>query len=104
MSIRSEDCLGRQKAKAIYIVGGWDCLSFNGRLLLLCGLRSSSKLLLFSRPLTTGRSSFLSSVRPCLSSRLHFSPASPSPWPLSPSCLALGPPFQCSQQSAAPPA
>ena len=24
-----EDCLGRPRATAIYIVGGWDCLSFN---------------------------------------------------------------------------
>jgi hypothetical protein len=24
-----EDCLGRQRAMAIYIVGGWDCLGFN---------------------------------------------------------------------------
>jgi hypothetical protein len=24
-----EDYLGRQRATAIYIVGGWDCLSFN---------------------------------------------------------------------------
>jgi hypothetical protein len=24
-----EDCLGRQRAIAIYIIGGWDCLDFN---------------------------------------------------------------------------
>src|ERR1700722_9483983 len=51
------------------------CVANGSRLLLLCGLRSSSKLfLLLFRPLTTGRSSPLSSIRPCLLRGFFFLP------------------------------
>src|SRR5436305_14728908 len=51
------------------------CTANGSCLLLLCRLRSSSKLpLLFFRPLTTGCSSSLSSVRPCLLRGFFFLP------------------------------